>query len=232
MVKTYDKRKDQNVQLSKNFKVSEFDCKCKRSNCNIVLIDTALIDILQKIRDHFKVSINVNSGHRCKAHNTEVGGNSGSHHMKGMAADIRVKGVPCTEVAKYAESIGVKRIGLYDAAHGDFVHIGSGTTKNYWKNSSANKVDTFGGAKKEEKFVEVKLPILKRGDKDDTVKSLQILLIGHGYQMLSTDGRTNYGVDGSFGGATERAISAYQKDNKLPVTKKADSATWKRLLKI
>lgn len=236
MVRTYDKKKDINIQLSKNFKLSEFDCKCKRPECSIVLLDDALVDILQKIREHFGVSITVNSGHRCKKHNAEVGGSTTSHHMRGMAADIRVKGVAPEEVAKYAESIGIKRIGLYDEDHGYFVHIGSAITKNYWKNTSANKVNTFGGApepeKKEENIVEVKLPVLARGSKADAVKSLQNLLIGHGYQMLSTDGKTNYGADGSFGGATERAIAAYQKDKKLPVTKKADETTWKSLLRV
>lgn len=153
-----------------------------------------------------------------------------------MAADIVVKGVAPKEVAKYAESIGVKRIGLYETdKDGYFVHIGSADTKSFWYGQAGKQVETFGGApkqEKEEKFVEVKLPILKRGDKNDTVKSLQMLLIGHGYQMLSTDGKTNYGADGSFGGATERSITAYQKDSKLPVTKRADEATWKSLLEI
>lgn len=232
MVKTYNKTAQK--QLSQNFKLSEFKCKCSR--CSKILLDDELIKILQKIRDHFKVSININSGYRCESHNAEVGGASGSHHTKGMAADIVVKGIEPAEVAKYAESIGVKRIGLYDANHGYFVHIGSATTKNFWKNTNGNKVETFGGApkpeKKEENVVEVKLPVLARGSKAKAVKSLQNLLIGHGYQMLSIDGKTNYGADGSFGGATERAIAAYQKDNKLPVTKKADEATWKSLLRV
>ena len=50
-VKTYDKSKDRCVQLSKNFKVREFACKCSR--CSIALVDEELVRILQQIRDHF-----------------------------------------------------------------------------------------------------------------------------------------------------------------------------------
>ena len=141
-VKTYDKSKDRCVQLSKNFKVREFACKCSR--CSIALVDEELVRILQQIRDHFGVSVDINSGYRCKEHNAEVGGDPNSSHMQGMAADIRVKGVAPREVAKFAESIGVKRIGLYEGDEGEFVHIGSGVTKRFWLGRKAVLVDTFG----------------------------------------------------------------------------------------
>lgn len=119
--------------MSNNFRLSEFKCKCKNSSCTTTLVDNELIKILQKIRNHFGVSININSGYRCLKHNSAVGGASGSHHTKGMAADIVVKGVAPKEVAKYAESIGVKRIGLYETdKDGYFVHIGSADTKSFW----------------------------------------------------------------------------------------------------
>lgn len=51
----------------------------------------------------------------------------------------------------------------------------------------------------------IELPVLRRGDKGDTVRALQILLIGNGYSCGSA------GVDGSFGPATEKAAMAMQK---------------------
>ena len=170
MVNTY-KRTD-NKQLSANFKLDEFECKCYK--CATTMLDSKLVVLLQRIRDHFGVSVNINSGYRCEEHNKAVGGVSGSNHKKGMAADIRVKGIDALEVAKYAESIGIQRIGYYDKEHGDFVHIGSGTTKSFWKNATRNYVTTFGG-KKEEKTVTLNMPVLKKGAKSDTVKTLQIL---------------------------------------------------------
>lgn len=133
--------------LSANFRKAEFACKCSR--CSTVTVDMELVDILQQIRDHFGKPVNINSGYRCEAHNAEVGGASGSHHTKGMAADIRVVGIAPREVAKYAESIGVKRIGLYEGDEGEFVHIGSGATKRFWLGHGIKIVDTFGGAKEQ-----------------------------------------------------------------------------------
>lgn len=50
---------------------------------------------------------------------------------------------------------------------------------------------------------------LRRGDKGDAVKELQTRLIACGYSCGS------YGADGSFGGATENALKAFQSDHGL-----------------
>lgn len=230
MVKTYDKKKDINKQLSKNFKLNEFDCKCSR--CSTVLLDDKLVDILQDIRDHFNAPLNVNSGYRCKEHNTEVGGNPGSHHMKGMAADIRVNGVDPAEIAKYAESINVKRIGLYEGAdEGNFVHIGSADTKSFWKGHASIKVDSFGGnpIKEDDKqttkanTITLTLPILKRGAKGGAVYGLQTILRGCGHEIE---------IDGSFGPATETAVKMFQFEYDLAVDGSVGPDTWKGLLNI
>ncbi|MBR5218785.1 MAG: DUF882 domain-containing protein, partial [Clostridia bacterium] len=60
-------------------------------------------------------------------------------HLEGKAADIKVVGIKPIEVAKYAESLGVNGIGLYDT----FVHVDTSTNKYYWKNNGSNKVYTF-----------------------------------------------------------------------------------------
>lgn len=136
-------KKGEVIQLSANFKSSEFDCKGKNC-CSSGIIDEKLIEWLQKIRNHFGVSVTVNSGFRCPTHNAKVGGSSSSHHMKGMAADIVVKGKTPREVAQYAEKIGIQRIGLYETdKDGYFVHIGSGTTKRFWYGQAGKEVTTF-----------------------------------------------------------------------------------------
>jgi hypothetical protein len=182
-------------------------------------VDEKLVQWLQMIRDHFGKSVNVNSGYRCKAHNSnpKVGGNPSSHHLKGMAADIRVEGVTPEEVAKYAESIGIKRIGLY--TNKSFVHIGSGTTKKFWLNSSTNEVETFGG---KPKTVTLELPVLRRGMKGETVRTLQMLLACLGYKLT---------VDGSYGGKTEDAVRCYQEDVDLTPDGVCGKDTWSTLLK-
>lgn len=68
------------------------------------------------------------------------------------------------------------------------------------------------------------LPVLKNGSKGETVKALQILLIGNGCSCGSC------GSDGEFGTATENAVMMYQDKQGLPVSGICDAATWKNLL--
>ena len=68
------------------------------------------------------------------------------------------------------------------------------------------------------------MPVLKRGAKGATVKAMQILILGYGFDM------EGYGADGSFGGATERALKKYQQANGLAVDGSCGPATWAKLL--
>ena len=49
--------------------------------------------ILQKVRDHYKMGVKVNSGYRSTEVNTLVGGSKTSDHCKGYAADIEIPGI-------------------------------------------------------------------------------------------------------------------------------------------
>jgi peptidoglycan hydrolase-like protein with peptidoglycan-binding domain len=109
------------------------------------LIDEQLVTYLQKIRDHFGKSITITSGYRCPTHNSRVGGATGSRHSKGQAADIVVDGVSPRTVAQYAESIGIKGIGLYETAKdGYFTHIDTRDYKSFWYGQSEQPRSTFG----------------------------------------------------------------------------------------
>lgn len=76
------------------------------------------------------------------------------------------------------------------------------------------------------KTVNVDLPVLKKGTKGDSVKAMQHLLMGYGYIM------EGYGADGSFGGATERALKEYQASNALEADGSCGRKTWNSLLGI
>lgn len=80
----------------------------------------------------------------------------------------------------------------------------------------------------EKEVCNVELPVLKKGDKGESVKAMQTLLIGYGYEMKS--GKTVYGADGSFGGATERALKEYQSANGLEADGSCGPKTWAKLL--
>ena len=142
-IKTY--KKTDSTNLSKNFKVKEFACKGKDC-CSTLKVDTELVEILQKIRDYFNAPITINSAYRCSKHNKKVGGVTGSQHTKGTAADIVVKDVKPAEVAKYAETIGVKGIGLYETTKdGFFVHVDTREEKAFWYGQAQAYRSTFGG---------------------------------------------------------------------------------------
>lgn len=133
------------VKLSAHFKSTEFDCH-GGGCCSQTLINETLIEYLEKIREHFGKPITVTSAYRCTTHNKNVGGATGSRHTKGDAADIVVSGVTPREVAKYAESIGIKGIGLYEtSADGHFVHIDTRETKSFWYGQACAYRSTFGG---------------------------------------------------------------------------------------
>lgn len=194
-------------QLSKDFKAYEFDCPCSR--CTETKIDTDLVAILQKNRDHFGKPISP-SAYRCPEHNAETpNAAKASKHMLGCAADFSIRGVPTKEIAAYNESIGVKGIGLYDT----FVHVDTRQSKAFWYSHKQVPITTFGGAQAEQKAeaasVSVELPILKKGSHGNAVEALQVLLQAMGYFI----GRN--GPDGIFGETTENALLCFQEDRSL-----------------
>lgn len=109
--------KASNEKIKPHFKANEFQCKDKTEG---LLVAANLLDILEKIRNHFNAPVIINSGYRTPSWNSKVNGTPNSYHCKGMAADIVVKGHSSKEVAKYADSImdqgGVIR-------YTNFVHV-------------------------------------------------------------------------------------------------------------
>ena len=66
--------------LTKDFKRSEFECPC---GCAAQMIDTELVEKLQRIRDVLGVKIKVTSGYRCITHNASKavqGSRTSKHH--------------------------------------------------------------------------------------------------------------------------------------------------------
>ena len=216
---TYTKGKS--VKLSNNFNSSEFDCHGSGC-CSTTIINPDLVTYLQKIREHFNAPITITSAYRCTTHNSRVGGATGSRHTKGDAADIVVKGVAPAEVAKYAESIGIKGIGLYEtAADGYFTHIDTRTTKSFWYGQACAARSTFGGSSSStttstttsttnSSSTEISL-----NDTGTVVKEIQQMLISLGYTLTSNANDPDKGADGIFGLKTWQAVVAFQKKNNL-----------------
>ena len=205
-------KKGQGIKLSTNFTSNEFDCHGSGC-CSSTLINPELVKYLQKIREHFNAPITITSGYRCVTHNSRVGGATGSRHTKGDAADIVVKGIAPREVAKYAESIGVKGIGLYEtSADGFFTHIDTRTTKSFWYGQACAARTTFGGntssgditsntSTTNNNLVEISL-----NDTGENVKKIQEMLKVLNYTIT---------VDGIFGLKTYAAVRDFQSKNGL-----------------
>lgn len=76
------------TQLTKNFNVSEFRCKCGKTHN--IKISTELVNQLQKMADYIGVdSVIISSGHRCAEYDRKVGGSSSGPHVDGYAADCK-----------------------------------------------------------------------------------------------------------------------------------------------
>ena len=70
---------------TKNFKISDFACKC---GCGFDNIDQRVVDTAQKIRDMLGIPINIDSGCRCLKYDTRVNEKNNSYHTRGLAADL------------------------------------------------------------------------------------------------------------------------------------------------
>lgn len=133
-VKTYSLKTDGETSLSAGFKVKEFRC---RDGSDTVLISDELVQLLQRIRDHFGRPVVINSAYRTQSHNAAVGGAPRSQHLLGTAADITISGVTPLEAAQYAEYLQPKAggIGVYQS----FTHVDVRTSRSRWDSRNGNE---------------------------------------------------------------------------------------------
>lgn len=200
--------KKSNTKMSEHFNSNEFDCH-GNGCCLCTVINEKLIEYLEEIREHFNNPITITSGYRCATHNRNVGGATGSRHSKGDAADIVVSGVAPREVAKYAESIGIMGIGLYEtSSDGHFVHIDTRDVKSFWYGQACSPRSTFGGVVATVTIANNKNDVLSVGSTGSTVKVLQEKLVTLGYAIAT---------DGIYGAKTAAAVRDYQGKNNLVV---------------
>lgn len=239
-----------NLQLSKNFKSGEFDCHGSGC-CKETLIDEKLVTYLQQIRNHFQKPVIV-TAYRCTTYNAKVANAaSRSYHTYGQAADIHIDGIAPAEIAKYAESIGVLGIGLYETdKDGHFVHVDTRTSKSFWYGHAQERRTTFGGsAVKDESLERFVRKIQKAigasvdgiaGDetlsKTPTIsakKNSTHAVVSIVQTRLAELGYTEVGpVDGMAGAKFTSAVVHFQKDNGCYADGEitAKKQTWRKLL--
>ena len=118
------------IQVSINFNLQEFNCPC----CKRVIIHKDLLTNLIKLRKLVKEPIYINSGYRCKAYNDQVGGTSKSYHTFGMAVDIIIKIGTLSDLVLYAKQAGFKGIGIYKT----FIHLDVRPKEYTWEGQTSN----------------------------------------------------------------------------------------------
>lgn len=104
MAKLLLKEEKTNLQVSKNFNISEMEYYDK---VPANLLDNAkeVLSNLQVLRDACGKSITIMSGYRSPARNEAVGGATKSQHMEGNACDIKVKDMDPKDVAALIEKL-------------------------------------------------------------------------------------------------------------------------------
>lgn len=110
-----------------------------------------------------------------------------------------------------------------DARHKYHLRWLPGGGSNVYGWVDAEFVQKIGEEEKPVKIT-VNLPVLKNGSTGESVKAMQLLLIGNGCSCGSS------GADGKFGTSTENAVMMYRDKNGLTVSGVCDSAVWEKLL--
>ena len=139
MVREYSLRRDGDLQLSPHFRLSEFASK---DGSDKVLVDDALVDLLEQIREAAGGAVTINSAYRSPAHNAAVGGVSSSQHLYGRAADVVVEGASPLLVGQIAEYYLDRRggIGVYQT----FTHVDTRAIRSRWDQRSGKQIVVGG----------------------------------------------------------------------------------------
>lgn len=127
------------MQLTRNFSLEEMlrsdtaiRCgianrpKTKQEETTVVENLRALCrEVLQPLRDHLGRPVVISSGYRCRELNEKVGGAKNSQHMRGEAADIRVKDSrELTETMRFImDETEFDQLIREKSATGEWVHV-------------------------------------------------------------------------------------------------------------
>ena len=135
-INTYSFKKDGNKYCSPHTQVKEMRCK---DGSDKILIDTALMDMVEKLFSKLKCSkYIISSGYRTVSHDKAVGGDGKGYHTKGMAVDAcfydkNGKIISAKIVCCVAQDLGFKGISNISSDYKN-VHLDSRTSGRYYGN--------------------------------------------------------------------------------------------------
>jgi zinc D-Ala-D-Ala carboxypeptidase len=146
----------QDLQLSKNFYLSEFlvSQTASRHKINNTPSQSAINNltllcekVLQPIRDNFNQPVIISSGYRSPRLNDMVGGSKTSQHMTGQAADFYIAGMKNWDLAQWIHSnLNYDQLILeyYTGGFSGWVHVGY-SVRHKNQELTINKRGTFNG---------------------------------------------------------------------------------------
>lgn len=124
----FDETLNPTDKISPHFGVWEFKCK---DNSRVIVLDKALVELLEIIRLHYNKPLHINSGYRTVQYNASLKNSSPkSQHILGKAADIWLDDISPKQLyswldSSYPNSLG---IGIYNT----FVHVDVREGKSRW----------------------------------------------------------------------------------------------------
>ena len=123
------------MRLTKNFSLSEFDCKDGTEMPSELLTNVLeLAENLQVLRDFVGVPIKINSSYRSLSHNANIGGSKSSQHLFAKAADIVIESKSPEQVANIIKALisegKMKQGGI--SAYNTFTHYDIRGHKARW----------------------------------------------------------------------------------------------------
>jgi len=203
------------TQITKNFNVSEFKCKCGKVH-NIKL-STELVNKLQQMTDLVGADyVIITSGHRCSTHDRNVGGSGTGPHVDGYAADCKFvknnKAISTKLLSCVAQDMGFNGIANITNTY-EYIHLDMKGRRYYGNeiinyNTVTSDFYSYYGISKSQvneltnnkntQTVTVEIPINKK-DKvsvdinfpityDEKIKELQKILFAKGYRNVGSNG--------------------------------------------
>lgn len=107
-----------------HFPPKEVSCR----HCGELYMDEPSLDALERLRTLWGKPIILNSAHRCRTHNSNIGGAKASQHLK-IAFDCRCERHQQAEFARLALEAGFSVARAYPA--NGFVHLDMGPKRTW-----------------------------------------------------------------------------------------------------
>lgn len=122
--------KSDDIKVSNHFDSMPFHCQCQFPECSYTLIDSDLLELLDKVASIYD-DLRITSAYRCQKHNAQVGGAPLSYHVKGQAADFNSKQAGVDELYHMLDHMLKVRGGL--GKYASHVHVDTAERIARWK---------------------------------------------------------------------------------------------------